>query len=894
MTRSMVQLSLMIAVVITWPASIWWVCTLAAAENSDVHRTLPLTFERDVRPIFKTHCFHCHGESSRLEADLDLRLRKSSIKGGESGPAIVPGSVDGSYLVERLRSQEMPPGPDSPKLTEEQVATIEQWIEMGAPTARPEPDDPEDIPLITEEERSHWAFQPISSPRVPQPQAIERVRNEIDSFLLERLERAGLSYSSDADRSTLIRRASFDLLGLPPTPEEIDAFVNDRDANAYERLIERLLNSPRYGERWGRHWLDLVGYADSEGFNEADVVRDDAWAFRDYVIRAFNDDKPFDTFIQEQLAGDELALLTDSSSPNQDLLIATGFLRMAPDGTGIAADNTPAGRNAVVEETIKIVSSTLLGLTLGCAQCHDHRYDPIPQRDYYRFRAVFEPAFNTLAWKRPAERRLSLASAEDLAEINRLERIATAVEQAMVPVYNEYRDWTFNQEIAKVPPEVRAVALLWKADPTQLTEMQNTLLASYPQLKIPARYNGEGNVVRDLAGKYGRKEEYLTIYRELKARAAALRAEKPPQVFVRTLTEPRDKTPPATNVFIRGDYAQLGDVVAPGDLSVVCSKASEVIPANDPSLPTTGRRLAYARQLTSGTHPLLARVLVNRFWLHHMGRGLVATPGDFGVQGEPPSHPELLDWLASKFMTDGWRLKEFHRLLMCSTAYRLSTEQSSLGRAIDSDNRLVAHRSIRRLEAEAIRDAILSVAGNLCFEASGPPVAVVLDDFGQVIVRASNARAGELSTTSHDGFRRSVYVQVRRSMPAYILDVFDSPTMEPNCELRRESTVAQQALLMMNSEFIVDQSARFAARVRREVGSDRVSQIKRAWRLAFGSEPAEADVQDIDLYLSAPQMLATSESGTLGPGSRSDDASPVPLETLCQVLLCSNRFLYVE
>ncbi|WP_437205690.1 DUF1553 domain-containing protein [Planctomicrobium sp. SH664] len=848
--------------------------------------TRPLSFERDIRPIFRAHCFMCHGEAGHTEGSLDVRLRRLLVTGGDSGAAIVPGKPDESLLIERVRSGEMPPGKETAKVTPAELATLERWIAEGALTARAEPDSPDKISFVTEEDREHWAYQPIVQPDVPKVQNAARVRNEIDAFVLTQLEGKSLTFSPEADRVSLARRAAYDLTGLPPTPEQLQAFVKDQRPDAYERFLDGLLESPRYGERWGRHWLDVAGYADSEGYNESDLVRADAFRYRDYVIRAFNADKPFDQFITEQLAGDELIdpIQGDLTPEQIEKLTATGFLRMAPDGTGTKNDNTELGRNAVITETIKIVSSSLLGLTVGCAECHDHRFDPIPTADYYRMRAIFEPAFNPEKWQRPEQRQIVLSTQAELEEIKRLDRVAKGIEEAYKPVYKEYRDWLFARELEKAKPEVREALIAWDKDPASLTEEQKQLLDNYPALKLAKEYTeGYSNKVRDLLAGYQRKVEYVEVLRGIAAQAASVRKLAPPKAFIRALTEPANTPPPPTFIFIRGNYASKGEQVQPAGLTIASQGDPVQFPIDDPALRTTGRRLAFARSLTTGEHPLVTRVLVNRFWMHHFGRGLVNTPSDFGSQGDKPTHPELLDWLARRFVADGWSLKKFHRLVMTSETYRQSSLQNEQGMLVDAENSLYWRMPLRRLEAEAVRDSILAVCGNLNLKEYGPPTPVVLDGDGQVVV-------GTGKLTDPEELRRSVYVQVRRSTPTSMLDAFDSPSMDPNCEARRTSTVALQSLVLMNSEFVLQQSERFAQRVMNEGGGSQQERVKYAWKLAFGSDPRPDEVQLVSKFLEEQTAALQERKQILG----AKDPAEVALANYCQVLLNSNQLLYVD
>jgi hypothetical protein len=851
----------------------------------------PLTFERHVRPILKAHCFHCHGELEEHEGDLDLRLVRLMAAGGDSGPAIVPGKAAESLLIERLAAGEMPP--EGKPLPETDLAVIRAWIDQGAKTTAPEP-EPTAISDITEAERAWWSFQPIASPPLPDLDApadeANQHRSPIDAFLLAELQKHNIvGFSPAADKHTLVRRAYFDLVGLPPSPDEVDAFVNDASPDAWERLIDRLLAMPQYGERWGRHWLDVAGYADSDGYTEKDVERKYAYKYRDYVIRSFNVDRPWDGFIRAQLAGDELLLppYTNLSPDQADLLAATGLLRMAPDGTADGSVDQMLARNDVLAETIKIVSSSLLGLTVGCAQCHNHRYDPIPQADYYRFRALLEPAYDTKNWRKPNERLVSLWNDETLKTAKALRAELNALNEERQAALDKIVADIFEAEVAKLPEEQRELARKAKDTPAKdRTAEQQQILKDHPSLNVSrgSAYLYEGKRVNE-------------HNKQFDERAKAIADRVPPDDMVPCLTEVPDQAPP-TFVFYRGDLNQPRDEVQPGELSVIAS-ASHAIPADDPDLPTTGRRLAYARWLTSGEHPLVARVLVNRFWLHHFGRGIVATPADFGMLGEKPSHPELLDWLAARFMHDGWELKRLQRLIMSSAAYRQSSQRTDELDAIDPDNRLLGRMSIRRLEAEAIRDSILAASGLLNTQMLGPPAPVTVDEVGQVIVGNDNRDSagrpqGKRGSLGGDELRRSVYVQVRRSLPLSMLEAFDAPTLTPNCELRNRSTVAPQSLLLMNNPLVIEHALALAERVQRDAADDVRAQVLAAWRLALATEPADEQIESATAFVTglAEQLAAepTSEKEKEGLPSAETRA----LAAYCQALFSSNAFLYVD
>ncbi|VTS05147.1 PSD1 and planctomycete cytochrome C domain-containing protein [Tuwongella immobilis] len=760
------------------------------AGSFSAHAAEPPQFERDVRPILKAFCLDCHGGNEKVSAKLDLRLKRFMLQGGESGEAIVPGKPAESLLIERMKSGEMPPG--EKKVPASQIAILEQWIAAGAPTLRPEPEKLPPGLDITPEERAYWFYQPLSRPAVPQVKQSQRVRTPIDAFIQAKLEAQSLSMNDDADKRTLIRRATLDLTGLPPTEAEVAAFLADTSEQAYDRLLDRLLASPAYGERWARHWLDVVGYADSEGDATNDTPRDEAWRYRDYVIRAMNADKPIAQFIIEQMAGDELIPRPwNNLTPSQvELLAATNFLRMVPDTT--ASRNGPAESQQTVADAVKVVGSTLLGLSVGCAQCHDHRYDPIPQSDYFRFRALLEPALNPANWRVPSQRRVSLFTDADRAkaaavdaEVNKMTAEYSAKEAKAVRA-------AFEKVLATFPadqqPNLKA-AFDTPAD--KRTPEQKQMVASNPKLNVTpgVLYQFDPPARKELD--------------DMMAKINQKRAERPVEQFVSAVFEHPGEIPP-TKIFHRGDYRDPRSEVLPGDLTIAAPDGKRLeLPKDDAVLPTTGRRLAYAKYLTSGNHPLFGRVFVNRIWLHHFGRGIVDTPGEFGILGQRPSHPELLDWLATELAQNGWSLKKLHKTIMQSSVYRQSSARSPQKDAADGGNALLGRYPVRRLEAETLRDCLLVVTGRLDSTQFGPPLPVMEDTVGQVL-------------TPDQQPRRTIYFQQRRSKPIAFLTTFDAPSGELNCDRRISSTAAPQALMLMNSDFMLQQASHFATRVRKE------------------------------------------------------------------------------
>jgi hypothetical protein len=718
----------------------------------------------------------------------------------------------------------------------------------------------------------------------------QKMRTPVDAFVLAKMNEKGLTIAPEADRRTLIRRVTLDLTGLLPTPEEVEAFVADKSPLAYEQLVERLLASKNYGERWARHWLDVVGYADSNGYTEADSVRPHAWRYRDYVIRSMNEDKPWDQFIQEQIAGDELAGATHGDyqqavldSKRTDQLIATAFLRMAPDGTGDTVDDAKLAKNQVIAEQIKITTSSLMGMTVACAQCHDHRYDPITQADYYRLRAVFDPAYHWEAWRAPNSRLYSLYTPQERAKAAEIEAKAKEIEVEARAMSKKFLDEIFEVEIKKVPEaEQAAFRVARDTAVAKQTPEQKALIKKYPSAL--ATYS------LDL---YDKKKQDIVDAKM--AEATKLRATKPAEGFVMALTEVKGQMP-VSKLFNRGDHDQPKQVVQPGELGILASPQIEPFKPVPVSSGSSGRRLAYAQWLTSGKHPLVARVLVNRFWLNHMGRGIVNTPGDFGRQGELPTHPELLDYLADEFVKSGWKLKSLHRLIMLSSTYRQSSVNDASLRA-DPENRFYARFKMRRLDAETLRDSMLATTGTLVQASYGPPSGIGRDPQGRVItgIDKGTITTHKVDPAGADDFRRSIYVQVRRSKPVTVLDTFDAPTMSPNCEMRSQTTVAPQSLLLMNDTFVLDSSRRLADRVTAEAPNDRAKQLQRVWSLLYSKPATDADIAKCLSYLDEQTKSLTQYHHDI---QHAKGVVPNPpqeaMASLCQILCSSNRFLYVE
>ncbi|MBM3847848.1 MAG: DUF1553 domain-containing protein, partial [Verrucomicrobia bacterium] len=785
-----------------------------------------------------------------------------------------------------------------------EIATLQKWIESGARTARPEPETLVQGMQITEEERAHWAFQPLRRPEIPKIPG-RSFKNPIDAFLAAQQRAKGLDFSAEAPAAALVRRVFLGLWGLPPTPSDIEAFSLSASKDPFSELLARLLESPRYGERWARHWLDIAGYADSDGYTNDDAPRPYAYKYRDYVIRALNEDKPFNRFVTEQLAGDELALARhpDVATAAQDEtarehLIATGFLRMAADGTATGGVDQEMARNHVMADTLKIVSTSLLGLSVGCAQCHDHRYDPIPQTDYYRLRAIFEPAYDWKRWKTPPERLISLYTPADRAKAAAVEEEASKLTKEKEAKQSEHIDAALKAHLEKLEAPLREP--LWNAFKTpadKRTAEQKKLLADHPS----------ANIHPGILYQYNAKA--ADELRAMDAKIGEVRGRKPAEDFLSVLTEPIAAAP-VTYRFHRGDPKQPKEPIQPGSLTVLASEGQVPelsLPEEQP--PTSRRRLAFATWATSPRNPLLARVIVNRVWLHHFGRALVGTPADFGLQGERPSHPELLDWLASVFMAPahegpdslglGWSLKGLHRLILSSMAYRQSSAMDPAREVLDPENRLYWRRSLQRLDAETIRDSLLAASGLLNEKMFGPPVPVREDAVGQIVVgidrkQGDNKMPVDVPMGAEE-FRRSIYVEVRRSRPLAFLNAFDAPVMEVNCEKRMISTVAPQALMLMNSEFVLQQAQALAQRLRKDAGPLREAQIERAWKLVFLRAPSREEFRSAQEFLTRQTASIRAGNGTgataeKSPHSPEDQA----MHNLCQSLFSANEFLYLD
>ncbi|QDU92689.1 DUF1549 domain-containing protein [Lignipirellula cremea] len=758
-------------------------------------------FEEQVRPLLAQRCYKCHGPEKQ-KGDLRLDSRGAMLQGGESGPAIMPGQPDASLLLEAVKYESFEMPPDG-QLKENDIAALEQWIRLGAPW----PGDQgvvakvEKGPRITDEDRQFWSFQPVVDYRPPAVEDARFSRQPIDRFVFARLSQAGLQPAPRADRATLIRRAYFDLWGLPPSPEEVAAFVDDPSPDAYAKLVDRLLASPRYGERWGRYWLDLVRYAESDGY-KLDSFRPDAWRYRDYVVNAFNADMPYDQFVREQLAGDELA------PENPDALTATGFLRHT-----IYEYNQRDVRTQwdfMVNELTDVTADVFLGIGLSCARCHDHKFDPLLQEDYFRLRAFFTPIMQ------PDDQPLPLADRAEW-EAWKTARAAwesetAAIRAELAAIEEPYKERAGAVQFNKFPLDVQPILRAQPEDRDPLGQQLTLLamrqvIAAQEKLSFPEKLNAKD------------RPRWEALTQQLAEFEKQKPAERPLAFCV------SDVGPESPPTRIPGQ--RNAEPIAPGFLTILDPNPAVIEPPA--GLASTGRRTALANWITRPDNPLATRVVVNRVWQHHFGQGLTATASDFGRLGEAPSHPQLLDWLTMRFLENGWRWKPLHRLIMLSETYQQqAVVEQPQAMLADPQNRLLWRANIRRLDAEQVRDAMLAVSGELQEKTGGPSV----DDGAP---------------------RRGIYVKSMRNTRNPLFDVFDGPDGFSSVAQRNTTTTPTQSLLMMNGDWTLKRARKFAQRVA-AVGDDPADQVDAAFRLAYGHPPSTSQaIASVDFLASRAQ-----------------------------------------
>ena len=790
-------------------------------------------FEKSVRPLLAEKCWKCHaGEKSK--GGLRLDSAEAVAKGGETGLVIDREHPDQSLLLAAVRYNGELKMPPKGKLSDSEIAALAQWVKEGAiwPTttasADPQP-KPEQTTAavkrpILEAGKSFWAFQPIRDPSPPEVKTAGWARSPIDRFILAPLEAKGFKPAPEAEKRNLIRRATFDLIGLPPTPEEVDAFLKDESPEAFSAVVERLLASPRYGERWGRHWLDLARYADSNGMDE-NMAHANAYQYRDYVIKAWNADKPYDQFLKEQLAGDLLPKTPDDAT-NNDRLTATGFLVIGPKM--LAEDDPLKMEMDIIDEQVDTVGRVFMGLTLGCARCHDHKFDPIPTADYYSLAAIFKSTKSMANHKVVAmwnEHPLETQAHRDALEKHR------AAVTAKKDEITEARDAANEAFVASftAPPETFA---------------------------IPRR---------------NRNHDALDKLTRLRDDLAALEKSPPAPAMVMSV---EDQAPTNLKIHIRGNHTTLGEEVPRRFLQIIDGDRKPAIPEKQSG------RLQLAEWLTDPKHPLTARVMVNRVWLGHFGMGLVRSPDNFGKLGDTPFHAELLDWLASRFIASGWSIKSLHRAIMLSSTYRMSTQDNPEAALADPENRLHWKMPRKRLEAESIRDALLAVSGQLDTTMNGS----LLKTPNHNYVNNTGGVGGiDFSVT-----RRSVYLPVIRSGLYDVFQAFDFADPSASTGLRVPTTVAPQALFMMNDPLVISTSQALADSLRADTTLDDSGRVAKTYLKAFSRPVTEKEASRALEYLKKLGEAYEKE------GVPADQRSSRAWQGLCQAVLGSSEFLFID
>ncbi len=908
-------------------------------------------FEQHVRPLLVEHCYECHcAETEELQGGLALDSKPGWMAGGDRGAVIVPGEPDASPLMDAVRYEgyEMPP---QGKLPEDKIALLDKWISMGAPdprTAKPHGSSSarKQTAIDWEQAREFWSFQPPRRHELPHVTNADWPQGAIDRFVLAKLEANGLQPTTDAPRATLLRRATYDLIGLPPSPEEIEAFRENSAGDALDRVIDRLLASPHFGERWGRHWLDIARYAESTGGGRS-LLYDGAWRYRDYVIRSFNQDKPFDRFIVEQLAGDLLPY--EDYRLGQDQLIATGFLALGPSNYEL--QDKEQLRADVIDEQINTVGRAFLGMTLGCARCHDHKFDPIPTHDYYALAGIFRSTktvidANVSSW---VTRQLPL-SPEDQQRLEEFDATIARLDKQMADVHGRRDeliaripvltlddsdasltgDWKtstsvkpyigesyryasgsgsqavykfavstagrYDVRVAYTPHENRnaeteyAIAhvggvSIAHVDQTSPPSIGNHYISlgqflfgtEQPSTVLVSTQGGRGNVVADAVQlvRVDEQDETLEKLAAIEHEAAVLKAEQvklkqsapapPPQA----ISVAEQKVCGDYQICIRGNIRSSGPVVRRGFLTVATTGPTPEIATG------SSGRLELAHWIASGNNPLTARVVANRIWQHLFGQGLVPTVDNFGVTGQPPSHRQLLDYLAARLVDQGWSVKALIREIMLSRAYQLSSHGTTEALKHDPANRLLSHRHRRRLDAEAIRDSMLTLSGELSLAVGGNTVRPgTKQEYGYVF----------------DETRRTIYLPVFRNQLHDVCTVFDFP--DPNLSIGRRnvSTLATQALFLLNSPFVIDRSRAAARRLLDEQCLDDGQRLARLYLRAVGRPPS---MQERKLALEFLGLIAVPSETT----AKDSDLAERRLEhwsALCQAVMSCIDFRYVD
>ena len=799
-------------------------------------------FTEDVLPVLKANCLKCHS-GKEPKGGLNLTSRAGILKGGESGPAADVKNHAASPLVMAVNydGYEMPP---TGQMSPAQISAIEKWVQMGLPW----PKDLHEIevelepgpPPVNEQTKQFWSFQPVTRPEVPQSK-LSWGNNPIDAFILKRLEDSGLQPSQQADPRQLIRRAYYDLIGLPPSTEEVEEFAKNPTPDAWRQVINRLLDSPQYGEQWGRHWLDLVRYAETNSY-ERDGAKPHVWRYRDYVIQAFNEDKPYDQFVTEQLAGDEI------SGRSADSLIATGYYRLG------RWDDEPVDPELAfyddLDDILTTTGQTFLGLTINCARCHDHKIDPIPQRDYYRMLSFFQ---NVRRYGERSQESVNDASVIEIEKPEDSNLLAAAInhyEREMNDVLNT---------LAKIEKKVKS----------DFSGVEND--------EFQYETNRVALIEKRIGGLLTEKE--VNRYRALTQRRDYLREHRPSGLGQALCVKEDVRQPRPSYILLRGNPQAHGDEVTPGFPSVLSPPEIQIPPIAEGAV-SSGRRIALANWITSPDNPLTARVMVNRIWQYHFGRGIVRSSSDFGFQGNRPTHPELLDWLAATFVDGHWSIKEMHRLMMTSATYQMSSASREDAFEVDATNELFWRFDMRRLTAEEIRDSILWANGSLNTSTMfGPSIYTKIP--AEVMAGQSRPGAGWGDSTPEERSRRSIYIHVKRSLLDPVLESFDFADTDQTCPVRFSTTQPTQALGLINSDFANEQAQLFADLLVEKAGSDAEAQVRFALSRVMQRPATDDEVE---------QGIRLMNSLKSDHNMSSDQAR----KYFCLVALNLNEFIYLD
>ncbi len=794
-------------------ATVMCINFVAAADSVDNEQLR--FFESEVRPLLAEKCWGCHN-AEKQKGDLRLDSHTAMIAGGESGAAIEPGNPDESLLIQAIRyeSLEMPP---SGQLDESQIAVLTKWVSLGAPWPQSNLSIAADSHRFSDEDRNWWAFQPVKRPAVPAVRIASWPLNEIDHFILDRMQSERLSPAPQVDAVALVRRLYFDVVGLPPTPAQVADFVDNQSDNAYQELVEQLLDSKGYGERAARQWLDLVRYADSDGYR-ADGFRDNAWRYRDYVIKSFNDDKPYDRFVEEQIAGDELF------PESIEAQVALGYLRHWVYEWNIR--DAPGQWRTIMEDVTDTTADVFLGLGLQCAKCHNHKFDPLLQKDYFRLQAYFAPLV-------PVD--VTVATAAEISQYESAlqfwDEKSASIRSEIAALEAPYRELLKERAISRFPEDIQVIARKSRGDQAPYEQQ----IAYLVRRQVDDEYS---RIEAEM--KSDEKDRLLDLKRQLEA-VKDLRPDPLP-----TAMGVSDIGPIAPPTFIA---KRPDELIEPGIPSILDEQPATIQRGPSKSI-TTGRRASLAKWMTDPTNPLTTRVIVNRIWQSHFGRGLAANASDFGKLGEAPTHPELLDWLTSEFIDNGWSLKSLHRMILNSATYRQASTHPDYEayHVIDPLNRYYWRSETRRLQAEQIRDAVLAVSGQLEERGGGPSVMA-------------------------DGNARTIYTRVLRNSPDELLDSFDLPLFFSSSASRNTTTTPVQSLLLINSELMLGHARKLASSIRSESG-DVSAQVTRVWNWVYGRQPTDFELeQSIHFFRAQTARINRLQAGD---GSRLIETAKMP------------------